>query len=196
MKKLMIAAAIVCAAVFANAANVDWKWTSTLYDHPNGDAAYNGTVYIVNANSYTQQAVLDALLAGGDLASYNMGSGIATSNGKAPSGTSTIGDVSSFTPTRTVGSDKYIDFYYAALTTGTDGKDYVFLGSTQSVALDTTMDTTLSKSLSSSKTGIDGATFSAQGWYLAESAAPVPEPTSGLLLLLGVAGLALRRKQK
>ena len=28
------------------------------------------------------------------------------------------------------------------------------------------------------------------------SAASVPEPTSGLLLILGVAGLALRRKQK
>ena len=193
MKKLMIAAAIVCAAVFANAANVDWKWTSTLYDHPNGDSAYNGTVYIINANSYSQQTVLDAILAGGDLASYNMGSGIATSNGKAPTAYTTIGDASSFTPTRTVGSDKYVDFYYAALTTGTDGKDYVFLGATQSVALDTTADSHLSKSLSSSKTGIDGATFSAQGWYLAES---VPEPSSGLLLLLGIAGLALRRKQK
>ena len=189
----MIAAAIVCAAAFANAANVEWKWTSTLYDHPNGDSAYNGTVYIINANSYSQQTVLDAILAGGDLASYNMGSGISTSNGKAPSAYSTIGDGSSFAPTRTEGTEKYIDFYYAALTTGTDGKDYVFLGSTQSVNLDTTMDTHLSKSLSSSKTGIDGATFSAQGWYLAES---VPEPSSGLLLLLGIAGLALRRKQK
>jgi len=28
------------------------------------------------------------------------------------------------------------------------------------------------------------------------SPAPIPEPTSGLLLLLGVAGLALKRKQK
>ena len=188
----MIAAAIVCAAVFANAANVDWKWTSTLYDHTNGDAAYNGTVYIVNANSYGQQAVLDALLAGGDLSDYNMGSGIATSNGKAPSGTSYIGDASTISPTRTVGSDKYIDFYYAALTTGTDGKRYVFLGSTSDVGLDATADTTLSKSLSASKVTVDGATFGAQGWYLAES---VPEPTSGLLLLLGVAGLALRRKR-
>ena len=194
MKKLMIAAAIVCAAVFANAANVDWKWTSTLYDHANSDAAYNGTVYIINANSYSQQTVLDALLAGGDLASYNMGSGVATSNGKAPSGYSTITtDASSFAPTRTVGSDKYIDFFYAALTTGTDGKDYVFLSSSYYAGIDSTADTHLSKSLSSSKTGIDGATFSAQGWYLAES---VPEPSSGLLLLLGIAGLALRRKQK
>jgi hypothetical protein len=34
--------------------------------------------------------------------------------------------------------------------------------------------------------------YQGAGWY---SAAAVPEPTSGLLLLLGMAGLALRRKQ-
>ena len=34
------------------------------------------------------------------------------------------------------------------------------------------------------------------GWALASSFTAVPEPTSGMLLLLGVAGLALRRKNK
>ena len=36
----------------------------------------------------------------------------------------------------------------------------------------------------------NAASYTEGGWYT------VPEPTSGLLLLLGVAGLALRRKQK
>ena len=34
--------------------------------------------------------------------------------------------------------------------------------------------------------------FKGTGWYTASS---IPEPTSGLLLLLGVAGLALRRRR-
>ena len=36
------------------------------------------------------------------------------------------------------------------------------------------------------------AGYAGAGWY---SAAAVPEPTSGLLMLLGMAGLALRRKR-
>ena len=38
--------------------------------------------------------------------------------------------------------------------------------------------------------GADVTTFSGDGWYTA-----APEPTSGLLLLFGLAGLALKRKR-
>ena len=45
----------------------------------------------------------------------------------------------------------------------------------------------------SSKTFNDVAGgYAGAGWY---GAAAVPEPTSGLLMLLGMAGLALRRKR-
>jgi len=49
------------------------------------------------------------------------------------------------------------------------------------------------------KTGLvfdDGGNAGATESYGAWTAATIPEPTSGLLLLLGVAGLALKRKQK
>ena len=38
-------------------------------------------------------------------------------------------------------------------------------------------------------------TFSASGWTAATATAAVPEPTSGLLMFLGLAGLALKRKR-
>ena len=42
--------------------------------------------------------------------------------------------------------------------------------------------------------GID-ATGTGAGWYMTKEASAVPEPTSGLLMLLGGAGLALRRRR-
>ena len=48
---------------------------------------------------------------------------------------------------------------------------------------------------------IDTAAYDASAWKnltvgSGTGPTPIPEPTSGLLMLLGMAGLALRRKQK
>ena len=80
-------------------------------------------------------------------------------------------------------ADTTYDFYYV-LTDTVDGVDYTLTSATKSV-----------KALG---TGAATIGFGNQASYTSTAGnwAAVPEPTSGMLLLLGVAGLALRRKQK
>lgn len=196
MKKLMIAVAAFALAASAQAASYTWKWTSTLKD-PNA-AAYSGTVYLFNASDVAQQTVLTAFLANtGSFASTYASQAVdsyATTNGKGPSTAISISEDDIGT-LRTSGSDKYVDYYYAAVFTDGDDK-YLLLTSTYNAVVQSAQITALSQALSGSTVAPDGTTTVQSGkmWYAPSSS--VPEPTSGLLLLLGVAGLALRRKSK
>ena len=80
-----------------------------------------------------------------------------------------------------------------------DGKDYLFISDTKTG--NATASTTTTISLTPGDASAEapfayGATFSVGGWYtITSGGTPVPEPTSGLLMLLGIAGLALKRKR-
>ena len=204
MKKLMIAAAIVCATVIAQAGAVKWNWSSTAYNgylnsgntstDYEGKAGQAGTMYIFNSNAsgVSQNAILNAFLAGTDIASLSMDNYVTaagTMSTAAAKQLSTSHDT--FPDVRIDGSSYWADVIYAMVI-----DDNIFISETYSKKLGTTASaTTISGTISTQTAKFQGEAkkdgFTAGGWY----SASVPEPTSGLLMLLGVAGLALRRRR-
>ena len=85
MKKIMIAAAIVCAAVMARAATVSWGngYGINAYNQPGDDgAAYSGTIYLMNGDATSAASFINTVLAAGDgyAATFNtaVGSSVAS----------------------------------------------------------------------------------------------------------------------
>jgi len=145
MKKLMIAAAIVCAAAFAQAASIGWAFS--VVDNilnPAGTTAWNGQMTIACVDLGFNQTVQ-------------------VENG-------------SFSEYFYIDSGEYTP--YTFVLTGKDGS-YTY-------------------SQSKAETGdsfFGGYVMFAGGNAWTKGPDPTPEPTSAMLMLLGVAGLALKRKR-
>ena len=177
MKKLMIAAAIVCAAAFAQAASFDWaaKYIGDDEDY------YSGVLGRIFTTSDVTVEALTAELAAGNFDSWS-------AKGMVQKTTNANGTVaaSDYSGSKDAGTYDFYAVFLDAATTGDATKFFI-------------TPSTLTKAL------VDGAgnetlvnfgdleSASAAGWQTIGSS--VPEPTSGLLMLLGVAGLALRRKR-
>ena len=143
MKKIMIAAAIIFAAVVSQAAAVNWEG----FD-----------ITDINGDLYTGSATLFCV---------------------EVAGISSSGTI--------VDAELYGDLVDDA--TLAEGEYHFYFTSTDAAGNTYKSEIVAASALG---TGAGVATFEGGGTW---TAAAVPEPTSGLLLLLGVAGLALKRKR-
>ena len=196
MKKLIMFTAAAVAAVCVNAASIDWSLGKNSIMTQSGAAAKGIDVYFLNASASTYADTLSKI-ASGDITATSisssgayLGSGTTgTTNAKAGSlsGTSSANG-STLTPGTSydvvfvtfekVGDDNY--YYVSSASSGSawGGSEY-----SQDLAQVAKWDST---------------NFSAGNWKTVSASGgtdPLPEPTSGLLLLVGGAMLALRRKR-
>ena len=168
----MIAAAIVCAAVMANAAQCEW---SASYTKDNTDKV-GYSAYLFSGDSTAQAATLLAF-SQGDFST--LGDNIQTASFTQPNQVFPV-SISKKFGDYTVGN--WEDMYMVVFNAGS--------------AADATQfqitDVMHVQVPSAGNLPMGFGTLNSVTWNNIQAA---PEPTSGLLLLLGVAGLALKRKR-
>jgi hypothetical protein len=186
MKKILIALASIATAAIVNAASMNWGADYT-YNASGTAGVDRGTtdawiayVFDASVTSYASAQTLFAANDGAGLAALAVGSTV-------------------------VAGDDYGGFLGQSTFSGAAGDNisaYVVIFDGATVADASNMYISEVVTATAPSSGVPGLLTFGEGGDMvgmasagAWTAAAVPEPTSGLLLLLGMAGLALRRKQ-
>lgn len=179
--------AVVAIVGTTHAAAFDWKTSAGQYVYQSGTSTKLSwaTAYLFDASVVSQATLLAGLLAEGESKKS-----ITDFTSLSTATTTSIGSISA--PSFEGGAvGEALTAYFAIV----DG-DKVFISSTAKATGPAVGSGTLQfKSLNTASKGTAtefSGTVSGAGWY---TAAAVPEPASGILLLVGLAGITLRRRR-
>ena len=173
MKKLMMALGAVVVATSVHAAAITWG-ISAITASPDNAAGAGMVGYFLDASTYSVFSALTADKVADYVTSKYTYTGTTTKNGRT--GAIALGVTSgNYSPLDEVSG--YVVLFDTS--DASTAKNYV-----------ATSVVTGSIPSSGATTALDFGTLASNGGWTA-----VPEPTSGLLLLLGMAGLALKRKR-
>lgn len=192
MKKLMIALAAVAAGVAAHAATVDWQYQVTasstdyhasnyalyLVDAAKWDAAKAGAG--ITADTFTDTSIVY----GQTTFASGTGKGSNKTYISNIAGGTTSGASATLLADSIVADGGTLNVYYVILDSSTDPSKYY--------ASEKTALTGRAATGTQVMTGFGSVANSSITWT---DTSAVPEPTSGLLMLLGIAGLALKRRR-
>ena len=189
MKKLIVAMAVAMAAALTQAATVSWSASGLLGSDGNALTSGAGYVFCTKGDHATSVDAIKAALAGksaADLKSYLESNSLMALKGDIRSdGSISVTGVdlaSSGVPAAT----SAVKIFAVIVDDDSFGENTHYVVTSASGSVKTPGATT------SNNAGFSvdaSATASSSNWTAA------PEPTSGLLLLLGMAGLALKRKR-
>ena len=187
MKKLIIAVAAVAMGIAANAASYSWTTNGRIYDGSGNSGsdyyAKGQTAYLMFASTITQADLVDAFQSNAATAMSTVTGGKVTSAEVSSEGK--ISKTGITYDTTSVETAYFVIFANDKMyVSGSAVASYDSLNPTDVNPIDFAAETSLSRATLQAADG-----YSTAGWYA------VPEPTSGLLLLLGMAGLALKRKR-
>ena len=183
MKKLIIGVFAVAAAIVANAASVDWSLANgVLSPSPDGSSTSGRcSYYTMLVFTDSQAEAVNTAIAAGNFASLSTLAQSSYVAGKAGSFSGTVTDLTGTSATLFA----VVFDTYSTTETIADAGYYYKTGTITQSTYDPTGSDPATKAVFT-------ATQMTGTWT---STAAVPEPTSGLLMLLGMAGLALRRRR-
>ena len=176
MKKIICALAIAASAFAVNAASVNWSGLGgTLAT--TGDNPTTYSVYLIDSSVYASASDAITGIMGGNTA------GVLSSTSGIAAGTGFRFSVTTGPMAGTYGAGDVVNAYALILDgSAANAENYM---------------TTAAKDATVSAAGLAQFAYGSMAsltWNEVPTA-DIPEPTSGLLLLLGVAGLALKRKR-